>query len=97
MSRRLRKYLIERRKGLLWNGQIGFWRQAYMIFSVSGFISVQKLEFHATDTEWFGSLLAIVLTAFSVLFPLVMSIIYCKKDREEMEGRYDILIEPVNV
>jgi hypothetical protein len=45
------------------------------VFTVSGWIANQSLDFYATHTERFSALIAIVLTTFSVVFPIGMVIL----------------------
>jgi hypothetical protein len=102
MPKAIRRFLEQRQSNFIWNGQIDFWRQNYLVFTVAGSLSIQNLVFDSTHTERLSSLLSIVLVVWSVAFPLGMFAIYqlylnpyFMKSRSTMEGRFDTLLEPV--
>ena len=79
-------------------------RQNYLVFCVSGIITSYNLRFYeAHSTEVFSSLVGLVLTAFSGVFPLAMLFVYqihmhpfFGEKRSAMDGKCDTLLESVN-
>ena len=62
----------------MWIGYISFYFSSYLVLSMVGWISMNDLRFctNFTATENFSSLFGITLALFSILFPILIFVIY---------------------
>jgi hypothetical protein len=63
---------------LLWNGFLGFYYQNYLVLTIVGWIGVKDLRFSSeyTTSERLSSTMALLLAMNSVIFPLLIVVIY---------------------
>ena len=65
-------------KKLCWNGFIAFYKENYIVLSCIGWIGLYDLRFGKkySASQNFSSVLAILLTTFSVGYPLIVGLFY---------------------
>ena len=78
IGKHLKNFINSKLDDLKWNGIIKFYFSAYLVLSMIGWISINDLRFGSnfTATENFSSILGIILAIFSILFPILLLIIF---------------------
>jgi hypothetical protein len=63
-----------------WNGCIAFYIENYLVLSCIGWLGLYDIRFlkENTASENFSSVLALILSAFSVGYPIFIAIFYFK-------------------
>lgn len=70
--------VLDKLNDLMWNGCIQFFFSCYLILTMIGWISTYDLRFGSsfTATENFSSIFGIVLVIFSIIFPVLLVILF---------------------
>ena len=78
IGKHIKTFFDSKLDDLMWNGYISFYFSAYLVLSMVGWISVNDLRFGSnfTATENFSSLFGIMVASFSILFPILIFVIY---------------------
>lgn len=78
VAKHLKNFFNSKLESLIWNGYITFYFSAYLVLSMIGWISINDLRFGSdfTPTENFSSILGVILAAFSILYPILIAVIY---------------------
>ena len=78
IGRHAKNFINDKLDDLKWNGIIKFYFRTYLVLSMIGWISIYDLRFgnNFSLTENFSSVLGILLVAFSILFPILIGVIF---------------------
>jgi hypothetical protein len=63
--------------GFLYNGLISFYLKNYLVLSVIG--NITRKEFGSNISLNFNSVISIILTVYSLLFPFIMTYLLARK------------------
>ena len=94
-GKQIKKFFNYKLDDLMWNGCISFYFSAYLVLSMIGWISINDLRFgtNFTATENFSSLLGIMLVSFSIVFPILIFVIYKRGYKPYGTFNIDILFK----
>ena len=78
-----------------WNGIINFYFSVYLVLGMVGWISVRdiRIDKDKTHTERFSTLFGLSLAAFTILYPIILGIIYKRKQNDNnFRDKYGALV-----